>query len=329
MTKFINRSMLVLLSILLITTLSSFWWFWYHNQPVSTQESSPTTFIIAPGTPTKKIAQDLHQEGLIRSPHIFLFYVWKNNLSSKLQAGSFRLKPSLTPSEIAQELTQGTNDMWITVKEGWRATEIGEYLQDSLPNFSVNSESFENECLAYEGYLFPETYLVPIQYNTTQICQLMRRQFDTVIDEQWQKDIDNSEHSLDEIVALASIVEREAKNPKDMKIVAGILYNRLQLGMPLQVDATLQYIKGYDPEENSWWSPPQAADKELSSPYNTYTNAGLPPGPISNPGKDALQAATYPESSEYLYYISSQDGSEMHYAQTYEEHQQNIDRYLR
>jgi UPF0755 protein len=132
----------------------------------------------------------------------------------------------------------------------------------------------------------------------------------------------------EDVMILASIVAREAKKPEDMKKVAGVLWNRLELGMPLQVDATLQYAKGYDEEKKTWWSTPLSQDKNIVSPYNTYKNAGLPPGPISNPGLDAIQAATYPTPSDNLYYISNTAGTQMYFAQTYEEHQQNIAKYL-
>ena len=127
---------------------------------------------------------------------------------------------------------------------------------------------------------------------------------------------------------MASIVEREARGADDMQHVAGILWNRIELGMPLQADATLQYLKGYNPVEQAWWTPPLAADKSLISPYNTYLNLGLPPRPICNPGLEAIKAAAQPLSTDDLFYLHDRQGK-IHYAQTLDDHNLNVDRYLR
>lgn len=302
---------------------------WWALQPADAAAAENKTFTIAPGTSTTAIANKLESEGLIRSAYAFKFVVWKDKLTNKIQAGSFQLNASDTPAEIATALTQGTEDVWVTVREGLRATEIGELLDQELENFDSTSTDFAELCLENEGYLFPETYLVPREYSTASMCNYLRAQFDLVMTEEWQQAIESQGWTQREIVTLASIIEREARNPADMKIVSGILRNRLEIGMPLQVDATLQYAKGYNESTKSWWSPPTAADKAVDSPYNSYTNTGLTPGPISNPGKNALEAAIFPTANDNLYYISNSDGSEMHYAETYEQHMVNIDRYLR
>lgn len=319
---------LAVLGTLITVGLVAIVWFMVNLQPVSSQ-AEKVKFVVKPGSASREIANQLYQEKLIKSPYVFLFLVWKNNLSQQLQAGSFTLSPSMSPQDIALNLTKGTEDVWVTIKEGWRATQIGEYLAGILPSFDPSSEEFKVECLDYEGYLFPETYLVPTQYSTTQMCRLMRQQFEEVITDEWQQAINNSPYSLDEIVTLASIIQREAKSLEDMKIVAGILYNRLDLNMALQVDATLQYIQGSNQGADNWWPTPQAIDKQLDSPYNTYTNPGLPPGPISNPGSNALEAAIYPTPNDNLYYISDSQGENMHFSKTYPEHLENINLYLR
>ena len=161
------------------------------------------------------------------------------------------------------------------------------------------------------------------------MCQLMREQYGEVFTFDLRNQAaKNTGLSDAESVILASIVEREAREPEQMRHVAGILLNRLEIGMALQVDATLQYVKGYDQARKTWWAPPTAADKQLSSPYNTYENPGLPPGPISNPGANALMAVANPIKSNDLFYLHTNDGN-MYYAETYEEHQENIQKYLR
>jgi len=302
---------------------------WWALQPAAADASESKTFTIAPGTSTTAIANKLESEGLIRSAYAFKFVVWKDKLATKIQAGSFQLTASDHPGEIATALTQGTEDVWVTIREGLRATEIGELLDQELANFDSNSDDFAELCLENEGYLFPETYLVPKEYSTASMCNYLRAQFDLTLTDEWLSEIESQGWTLREIVTLASIIEREARNPADMKVVSGILRNRLEIGMPLQVDATLQYAKGYNENTKSWWSSPTAADKAVDSPYNSYTNTGLTPGPISNPGKNALEAAIFPTANDNLYYISNSDGSEMHYAETYEQHMVNIERYLR
>lgn len=302
---------------------------WWALQPAASTPAEAVRVTVAPGTPVSRIAQQLKEAGVIRSPFAFKFIVWKNKLAGSIQAGSFELSPNDTPEELAQHMTQGTEDVWITIREGLRATEIGELLEQKLDQFDASSPDFTEICLENEGFLFPETYLVPREFTPKSMCTFLRAQFDQVMTDTWQTEIQRQGWTQRRIVTLASIIEREARNPQDMKVVSGILRNRLDMGKALQVDATLQYAKGYNEAQQTWWSPPTSADKEVNSPYNTYKNTGLPPGPISNPGKNALEAAIFPTESEYLYYISNSDGSEMHYARTYEEHQQNIARYLR
>lgn len=327
--KPVTRIIIILIAATLAIGGAGAYWLWQGFQPVEPGSQAEVEIVIPKGSSVKAISQQLAEKGLIKSPLHWQIVVKQKGIANQIQAGSFTLSPGSTSSEIAQQLTEGTNDLWVTIKEGWRAGEIGDYLTNILPNFSADGEAFNSECLAYEGYLYPETYLVPKEYDTKQMCQLLRRQYGEVLTMERREAIHQAGFTEEEIITLASIIEREAKRPTDMKVVSGILHNRLELGMPLQVDATLQYIKGYDETNQTWWPTALSADKQLSSPYNTYANPGLPPGPICNPGENAILAAMEPTSSDYLYYISNSDGSQMHYAETYEQHQQNINQYLR
>jgi UPF0755 protein len=131
-----------------------------------------------------------------------------------------------------------------------------------------------------------------------------------------------------EVMTLASIVSHEASTAQDMKMVAGVLMNRLNIGMPLQSDVTLQYAKGYDRQLKTWWPEPKAADKAIVSPFNTYMNRGLPPHPICNPGSDSIIAVLQPAKNNFIYYLADSQGK-VHYAATLEEHNKNVDKYLR
>ena len=304
---------------------------WWLFQPVDTNNSAPQTFVIPAGASVTKIANSLKDARLIRSSELFRIYVWKTGMKNRIQAGTFTLTPNQSLTEIALALTKGTSDVWITITEGLRGEEIGEQLEQALPNFDTKSPEFQTACMANEGRLFPETYLVPKQYNTTQVCQLLRREFETQL-ATLQPDVDQQEKAKGlsefDFVTIASLVEREAKTQTDRKKVAGVLFNRLEIGMALQIDATLQYAKGYDAKNKTWWSPPASIDKNIVSPYNTYKNVGLPPTPISNPSLDSLAAVAKPTPSDYLYYLTAPDGT-TYFAETYEEHQINIAKYLR
>ncbi len=296
-------------------------------QPVTTAATAKQRFVIPRGQAIKIIAQRLADEGLIRQPLAFQVYLKLNNLESKIQAGSFELSASSSASDIARRLTMGTDDIWVTIPEGWRKEEIADSLaRQELPFF--DKEAFLELAAASEGQLFPDTYLVSRDATAESIYYLLTNTFEQKVVKGLADELAASTHSLDEIIIMASLLEREATGSEQMKHVAGILWNRIEIGMPLQVDATLQYSKGYDKAQQSWWSQPLAADKQLNSPYNTYKNPGLPLGPIANPGIEAIQAAIAPAKVDDLFYIHDRSG-QMHYAKTLEQHNANVQKYLR
>jgi len=296
-------------------------------QPVSPGKIEAVTFVIPKGQSVTAIGQRLTDAGLIRHPLAFRFVTWRSNLSNKLQAGSFKISPSMSTAQIADKLTQGSNDVWITVLEGWRVEEIAEMIERQ-----EFSEFDQAEFLALakpeEGYLFPDTYLIQKSATAKTFFQLFRNTFAEKVEEDLAAEIDASGRSLEDIVTIASIVEREASDPDQMRTVAGILWNRIKLGMGLNVDATLQYIRGYDTAQQAWWTPPLIADKESTSPFNTYKYMGLPPHPIANPSLEALKASMNPRASNYLYYIHDTKG-QIHFAETLPEHNANVQQYLR
>jgi UPF0755 protein len=152
--------------------------------------------------------------------------------------------------------------------------------------------------------------------------------FNKKVTPQMREDAKKTGLTFAQTITLASIVEREGKTDSDRPMIAGILLNRIKLGMPLQVDATLQYTLGYQPFAKTWWKKELSVDdKKINSPYNTYANVGLPPAPIANPGMASINAAMYPTSSDYLYYLHDKTGT-AHYAKTIEEHNANIQKYL-
>ncbi|MBI5151662.1 MAG: endolytic transglycosylase MltG [Candidatus Pacebacteria bacterium] len=299
----------------------------YILSPVSPQTAPTQTVVIPKGAGVSAIGTLLQQKNLIRSAWAFRFVVWKNKTVKNLQAGQFDLSPSQSPEEIAQALTKGTDDVWVTIVEGLRNEEIAEVLAQNLGS-TFDSKEFLQLANGKQGFLFPDTYLVPKMVTARTMVNLMQTTFTKKTTTGIQDELQKKNRSFVEAVILASLIQREARTPETMKMIAGILLRRLEKGWPLQVDATLQYSKGYDPKEKTWWPTPYAEDKKLKSLYNTYAHPGLPPAPIANPGLHALEAATNPTSSDYWYYITD-DAGVMHYAKTVEEHNANVKKYLR
>ena len=292
-------------------------------------DASPQSvrFVIPKGQALSVIASRLEEAELVKSKWVFRFAVYKNDLANKIQAGSFELSASMTTWEIAHALTVGTDDTWVTLPEGWRREEIAESLsKQGLEGF--NQAEFLNLSKGFEGQLFPDTYLVPREITSATLLSLLKNTFASKVSSGLSKEISASKMSLNEILTLASLIQRESAIDSEMPIVAQILINRLNIDMPLQVDATLQYVKGYSQVEASWWQNPLAEDKKLDSLYNTYKYAGLPPGPICNPGLAAIKAALLPGQTQALYYIHDNSGK-IHTANTLEEHNANVNKYLR
>lgn len=296
-------------------------------QPVNPTASEKTRFVVPKGQAIGTIGQRLTDAGLIKNMWVFRILVKQEQAESKIQAGSFLLSASMTPAQIIREMTKGTDDVWITLLEGWRREEMAESLAKmDLPNF--DQQEFLDLTKDQEGYLFPDSYLVSKGIDTQGVVDVLSSTFDKKVKVGLADEIKASGKSLNELVTMASLLEREAKGAQQMKTVSGILWNRVGIGMALNVDATLQYIKGYDKVQQAWWTPPLSIDKERTSPFNTYTNAGIPPSPICNPGIDAMTAAIEPAETEYLYYLHDPKGA-IHFAKTLPEHNANVQQYLR
>lgn len=315
------KRLIVLLAFLAIITLGGTLWWTTNMSPVDSANKESVIFIIQKGSGLKEIANKLEKENLIRNRIVFFLYTRLGKFEKKIQAGSFRLYKSMTAQEIAQNLTHGTLDIWITISEGKRAAEIAEILKENMYTYD---SSWPNILSAHEGYLFPDTYLIPKDADIQIIVNQMRGNFE-------QKyatlDLSNSNSTQEEIVVLASLIEREAITNEEKPIIAGILTNRLNARMALQVDSTIQYAKGKNALTKKWWEPVMLEEyQSVKSNYNTYLFAGLPPGPISNPGLEALKAAANPSDTDYLYYLHDENGK-IRYAKTLNEHNQNIENY--
>ncbi|MDP3998389.1 MAG: endolytic transglycosylase MltG, partial [bacterium] len=335
-----TRFFAILLLTALIPLFSFFWW-QSTGGAVNSQDKQTKIFVVHRGESIRDVSRRLREEGLIHSQLAFFLRVKMEKAEKNIQAGTFRLSVSMTPEEIIKELAHGTLDIWVTIIEGWRAEEVAEYLKKSLPETAdyqngpvspsssdwssrdgsqggqvVEIDPYLAAALGHEGYLFPDTYLVPKGTSASAVISILLANFEKKFDKKLGEDAQKTGLSKEQTITLASIVEREAKYDDDRPVIAGILLNRLRQGMPLQADATVQYAVGYQPEQKTWWKKSLTKDDlKIDSPYNTYLNVGLPPTPISNPGLAAIKAAAQPAQTDNLYYLSDKDGR-MHYAKT-------------
>ncbi len=295
----------------------------YQSRPISNEVKSPdVVFTIKEGDTATTVAKGLKEKNLIRSDTAFRFYLKSNNLEKNIHVGYFKLSPSMTFPQIAETLKgSGSQDVRVLIPEGFRNEEVARRLFRQL-----NLPEKEFLSLAKEGYMFPDTYDFRVDVSAEDVVDVMIQTFNAKV----QTEIIASGTTLNEqeVVTLASIVEKESRTDADRPIIAGILLNRLEIGQGLEVDATLQYLLGEN--EDGWWGHDSVAlveAKSIDSPYNTYKYAGLPPGPINNPGLKSVEAVLNPTPSKYFYYIHESDGTP-HYAETYEQHQNNIANYL-
>ncbi len=313
-----------ILIIVLFTVVLGFLVWWKDAAgPVDNKDMQPILFKIQKGEGVKSIIYRLSKERLIRSPSAFFLYIKLSHLEKDLQAGDFRLNRGMDSNTIAQELTHGTLDVWVTLLEGWRKEEVAARLSKDL-------DIPESEFILHskEGYLFPDTYLIPKDATAGAVLEVLTNNFNSKVTEEILRGFAAEHLSTSDAVILASIVEREGRTEEDRPMIAGILMNRLQKDWPLQADATLQYILGYQANEKTWWKKELTDyDKKIDSPYNTYLYKGLPKGPISNPGLSSIRAVAFPKKSEYMFYLHDKSGF-VHYAKTAEEHAMNVSKYL-
>lgn len=307
-----------------VITLILLFFIWFENglKAVDTSDKTNRIFVVAKGGGVREIANKLKKEGFIKDSVVFFLLIRKLGLDGKIQAGDFRLSPSMNVTEIAESLTHGTLDIWVTIPEGKRVDELADILKEKIPTYTP---LWKTKLQNFEGYLFPDTYLIPKDADIDLIISIMRNNFE----KKFVQIKINRSHNLtkNDLVILASLIEREAKHAQDRPLVSSVLVNRLNIGMPLQIDATVQYALGYQLEQKSWWKKDlTTADLKINSQFNTYQNVGLPPTPIANPGLATLEAAANPSETDYLYYISDKNGF-LHFAKTLEEHNNNIKKY--
>ncbi len=308
------------------------------EQPAGS-DSTPIEFEIQQGESLNAIATRLLQLGLIGDTELFRRYLQYNQLDQGIEAGKFTLSKTMTIPQVAQALQQGRRDeLLVTVPEGRRIEEVaqivasqvepidaGELLalaQDTAPwkaQFPFLSDVPMGGSL--EGFLFPDTYRLPLETDARDLIERMLRNFDAKVALHMRADAQAAGHSLWDVVRLASIVEREAVVAEERPLIAGVYLNRLEQGWALDADPTVQYALGDSREPGNWWPNLTLEDYQgVALPYNTYLNPGLPPGPIASAGLSSIRAVIYPQPSDYYFFRAScnRDGTHQ-FARTLEE----------
>ena len=314
----------ILLFLLILITTSFYLFYKEGSLPVNKNDQVSKIFIIKQGEPLDTIVNNLANEGFIRNKIIFYLIVKQLGIERKIQAGDFRLSANMSAVEVAKNLTLGTLDVWVTLIEGTRKEEMAQIISK---NFDIPEIEFIKK--ADEGYVFPDTYLVPKTASAETVLLIIKNNFKNKFSEELQTQAKNKKLTEKQVLILASMVEREARQQTSRDKVAGIILKRYLADWPLQIDATVQYVLGYQPNEKSWWKKNLTEDDlKIDSAYNTYKNKGLPPEPISNPSLSSIKAViNADENTPYWYYLTDKNGV-MRYAITLEEHEANINKYL-
>ncbi len=276
---------------------------------------------IEPGTSIEQASKLLEEKKLIKNAA--LFELWTNFKYGQIKAGDYLFKSPETLWSISRRLATGAHGLKpvkILIKEGATRREMANIFASKLYRF--NPDKFLLITTGKEGFLFPDTYTFLPNATEEDVANTMIANFNKKI-KPYAKDIEKSKMSLHEIVNLASLVEREAHNSKDRKMIAGVLLNRLRIGMPLQVDVTWFYT-------HSKGTPGITLRdlKDKDNPYNTYIHKGLPPSPIGSPGISSIEAVLHPIKSDYLFYLADKNGV-TYYSRTYQEHLQKRNKYIK
>ncbi|MFN8448883.1 MAG: endolytic transglycosylase MltG [Anaerolineae bacterium] len=308
------------------------------DQPLGS-DTTPTRFVVNSGDPPRLIANNLLSAGLIADADLFVDYVRAYDIDVELEAGTYFLNRAQSIRQIATALTDSSHsEIVFSIIEGWRMEEVAEAVE-SNPLFAFSGDDFLRAVGAgaqvdpafaqrvglpagasLEGFLFPDTYSLPPEETPEMLRTTLLDEFSTEIDGAGiPAAAERQSMSIFEIVTLASIVQREAVHLDEAPQIAGVYWNRLKLGMKLDADPTVQYPLG---QPGDWWTRITQADyTSTDSRYNTYLNLGLPPGPIANPGIEAIRAAANPAASDYLYFQADCSGSGYHrFALTLAEH---------
>lgn len=315
--------------------------FFYIQHQISAPlnlKAEERTFVVRTGESLTDIAENLEEEGLIKNNLYFIFYVWKGRFSNKLQAGNYLLSSAMSVSQIADKFKSGeviSGEITITIPEGFKIGKIGERLKKNNFQFSVlefKIKDFKNKYDFFkdappesglEGFLFPDTYKFYPEATANDVIEKMLDNFGKKFGNDLRTEILSQGKTIYQVVVMASLIEKEVKTFEDRQIVSGIFWKRLEEQRPLESCATIAYLLNLDKWRYS------IEDTRKPSPYNTYLNRGLPPGPICNPGIESIKAAVLPKDSLYDFFLTDPETGNTIFSKTLEEHNINKAKYFK
>ncbi|HUT21937.1 MAG TPA: endolytic transglycosylase MltG [Candidatus Bipolaricaulota bacterium] len=330
---------LFFLILILLLGLAAFGFLKFENLKENLNISENIPFKVESGMSAKDIVEKLRVNDIVKDESALLWYIKFKGLSSNFVAGTYWLKPEYNSFDLIDALSgQGDKFGRVTIIEGWDQMQIAAELTeqdivsgleflDEVQNGFWRAESrwtfWDGKPMEadLEGYLYPDTYFFDPQAGSAGVIEKMLENLDQKLTPELRTEIKRQKKTIFEVLTLASIVEKEMHGYENRRIVADVFLKRLNIGMPLQSDATINYIT------KKGTTRPSFADLEIQHPYNTYENKGLPPGPICNPSIEAIKAVVYPEPNDYYYFLNTEDG-EIIYSKTFEEHVANKQKYL-
>jgi UPF0755 protein len=350
MMKFLKKALGCLFAVailglvIFIVAINQAYHFWWAKPTLVESPSiqvETEELTVEEGAGLSLIAQELADRELISSPFWFKVYTKLDGSARSVQAGVFELQSGMSYATIIDILGEGdSEEVVITIPEGYTLKQISEEVTSKLDITTtewalmtglaspLESHPFiiaadKPDHVDLEGYMFPDTYHFFANATAEEVATKLLEEMEANVEVAGISDnLSEAVPTIHDALTLASIVEREVRSPDDMATVAGLFYNRLEIGMALQADSTVNYFTGKDTPSVS------LSDTEIESLYNTYLHTGLPPGAISNPGLNALQAVADPVSTDYFYFLTSPEG-DVYYATTFEEHIVNRSLYLR
>jgi len=307
----------------------------YLDSLSHTKNNEVVTIEIPKGYTVDKIVDLLEENNILKNKTYFKIIAMKNNMANDLKAGRYEVSPNESIEDLLIKLTEGKEikrpTITVTIPEGYTIKQIAKRLAEN--NVITNEDEFVELTLNWqkdkwfledannnlEGYLYPDTYNFFVESTPEEVIERMLNRLDEKL-KPYENELMNHELSIHEIMTLASLIEKEARHDEDRPKIASVIYNRLNIDMILQIDASILYATGHKETILK-------TDLQIDSPYNTYKYKGLPPTPIASPGIKSIEAALFPDTTDYFYYVADRKTGYHHFAKTYEEHKENTNKY--
>ena len=316
---------------LVLFILGCTWGVWLYLDTPTDDTGELRSVEIPNGTPFNQVATMLENKGVITGSRKFRWLAWFRGIEKEIKAGDYSFRTGMRPSEVIEMLVEGRyTTITVTIPEGFTVFQIARIFQEkglgreeAFLALSVNPQFIQSLHIkgnSLEGFLFPDTYQFRKGMGEDAILREMAGRFKQVYSDAYRKRADELGLSQNEVITLASIIEKETSEPSERYIIGAVFHNRLKKGIPLQSDPTVIYgIKDFNGNLTK-------EDLQTETPFNTYLIKGLPPQPIANPGEESIKASLYPSSDNYLYFVSKNNGTH-HFSATLEEHNRAVDTY--